>query len=86
MDKKLPAKNRPLERPSLITLNHGPKIYKESGSENDNAEEIKREKNMKNMKEITYTKIGSYDSGEQAKLQKIEKLKNDHEIPRNEEK
>ena len=41
---------------------------------------------MKNMKEITYTEIGIYDSGEQAKLQKIEKLKNDHEIPRNEEK
>ena len=41
---------------------------------------------MKNMKEFTYTNIGSHDCGEQAKLQKIEKSKNDHEIPRNQEK
>ena len=88
-DKKPPAKNRPLERPSLINLNHGSKSYTESGSENDIMEEIEREKNKKdtkNMKEITYTNIGSYDSGEWAKLQKIEKPKNDHEIPRNQEK
>ena len=62
-DKKPPAKNMPIERPSLINLNHGSKIYEESCSENDNAEEIKREKNMKNTKEITYTKICSYDIG-----------------------
>ena len=85
-DKKPPVKNRPLERPSLTNLNHSSKIYEESGSENDIAEEIEREKNTKNMKEITYTNIGSYDSGEQAKLQKIEKPKNGHEIPRNQEK
>ena len=82
-DKKPPVKNRPLERPSLINLNHSSNIYKESGSENDNAEENKRGKNRKNM-EITYTKIGSNDSGEQAKLQKIQKPKNDHKKARNE--
>ena len=85
-DKKPAAKNRPLERPSLINLNHGSKIYKESGSENDNAEEIEREKNMKNTKEITYTKISSYNSREQDEQQKIEKPKNDHKTPRNQEK
>ena len=85
-DKKPPVKNRPLERSSLINLNHSSKIYKESGSENDITEEIKREKNIKNMKEISNTKISSYDSGEQAELQKIENPKNDHEIPRNQEK
>ena len=85
-DKKPLVKNRPLERPSLINLNHGSKIYEESGSENNITEEIKRAKNMKNMKEITYANIGSYNSGEQAQLQKIKKPKNDHEIPRNQEK
>ena len=85
-DKKPAAKNRPLERPSLINHNHSSKFYGESGSENDNTEEIKREKNMKNTKEITSTKISSYDSGEWAEQQKIEKPKNDHEIPRNQEK
>ena len=85
-DKKPAVKNRPLERPSLISLNHGSKIYKESGSENDNVEEIKREKSMKNMKEIVYSNISSYESGEQAEQQKIGKPKNDHKIPRNQEK
>ena len=82
-DKKPPVKNRPFERPSLINLNDGSKLYEEYGSENDIVEEMEREKNTKNMKEFTYTNIGCYDSGEQAKLQKIEKPKNDHEIPRN---
>ena len=41
---------------------------------------------MKKMKETTYTEIGSYNSGEWAELQKIKKPKNDHEIPRNQEK
>ena len=41
---------------------------------------------MKKTKEITYIKISSYDSGEQAELQKIEKPKNEHEKARNEEK
>ena len=47
------------------------KSMKKSGSENNIMEEIEREKNMKNMKEIAYANIGSYDNGEQAELQKI---------------
>ena len=43
-DKKPAVKNRPLERPSQINLNYGSKIYKESGSENGNVEESKRER------------------------------------------
>ena len=43
-DKIHPVKNMLLERPSIINLNHNSKIYKESGSENNNAQEIKREK------------------------------------------
>ena len=42
-DKIHPVKNMLLERPSIINLNHNSKIYKESGSENNNAQEIKRE-------------------------------------------
>ena len=49
-------------------------------------EEIKMEKNMKNTKEIAYTNVGSYERGEWAKQQKIEKPKTDHEIPRNKAK
>ena len=85
-DKKPTAKNRPLERLSLINLYHSSKIYKESGSENDNMEEIKREKNTKNIKELAYTNIGSYERGEWAEQLKIKKPKNDHEIPRNQKK
>ena len=44
IDKKPAAKNRPFERPALITLNHGSKMYKESGSENNNIEENKKER------------------------------------------
>ena len=85
-DKNPAARNRPLQRPSLINLNHGSKIYEESGSENDDMEEIKMEKNTKNMKEMVYTNIGSYESAEWAEKQKIKKAKNDHKGTRNQEK
>ena len=85
-DKKPAVKNRPFERPSLVNLNHGSKIYEESGSENDNVEENDKKENKKNTKELTYTNIGSYERGKQAEQRKIEKPKNDHEIPRNQEK
>ena len=131
-DKKPPVKNRPFERPSLINFNNELEVYEESGSENDNAEETKKEKNLKKMKEIIHIEINSdndgrhenkqtknmtegnqievegkihtirkkiihyYDlrseddtpcklSGEQAKLWKNEKPKDDHEKSRNKE-
>ena len=43
-DKKPAAKNRSFERPSLINLCQGSKMYKESGSGNDNIEENKWER------------------------------------------
>ena len=79
-------KNRPLERPSLIILNHSSKIYEESGSENDNVEENEKVENEKNAKELAYTNISTYKREEQAEQWKIENPKNDHEIPRNQEK
>ena len=85
-DIKPAAKNKPLERPSLINFNHGSKIYKESGSENNNVEENKKGENEKNTMELAHTSISSYERGEWAKQWKIEKPMNDHEIPRNQEK
>ena len=72
----------------VINLNHGSKIYEESGSENNNVEENEKgeNENEKNTKELSYTNIGSYERGEQAKQWKIEKPMNDHKIPRNQEK
>ena len=85
-DKKPAVKNRPLERPSLINLNHSSRIYKESGSENDNVEENEKEESEKNTKELAYINISSYMRGEQAEQWKIGKPKNNHEILRNLEK
>ena len=68
-DKKPPVKNMPFERPSLIYFNNELKVYKESGSENDNAEEPKREKDPKKMTEITYIKIYSDDDKKHKKEQ-----------------
>ena len=85
-DKKPAVKNWLFERPSLINFNHGSKMYEESGSENKNVEENKKGENEKNTKELTYTNISSYKRGKWAKQQKIEKPKNNHEIPRNQEK
>ena len=79
-------KNRPFERPSLVNLNQGSKMYEESGSENDNIEENQKGENEKNTKELTYSNIHSYKRGKQTKQCKIEKPKNDHKIQRNQEK
>ena len=79
-DKKPPAKNRPLERPSLINLNNELKVYKESGSENDNEEETEREKNLNKTQRIAYIKIDSdddkrHENNKQRIQQKATKLK-----------
>ena len=42
----------PLERPSQTNLNHSSKLYKESGSENDNVVEFERGKKTKKMKKL----------------------------------
>ena len=61
-------------------------MYEESGSENDNIEENAKGENKKNTKELTYTNIGSYERGKWVEQHKIKKPKNDHKIPRNQEK
>ena len=67
-DKKPPAKYRPFERPSLINFNEL-EVYKKSGSENNNAEETEREKNLKKTKEIIYIEIDSDDDERHEKEQ-----------------
>ena len=79
-------KNRPLERPSLVNLNHVSKLYEESGSENKNVEENEEGENEKNANKLTYTNISSHGNGKRAEQQKNEKPKNHHKIPRNEER
>ena len=51
------------ERPSLVNINHGSKMYEESGSENENIEENEMGENKKNTKESAYTNISSYEKG-----------------------
>ena len=70
----------------LIYLNHSSKLYEESGSENENVEENEKGENKKNTKELAYTNISSYKRGEWAEQWKIKKPKNDHKMPRNQEK
>ena len=85
-DKKPTVRNRPLERPSLINLNHGSKMHEQLGCENDYVEENEKGENKKNTKELAYTNIGSYKRGEWVEQYNIEKPKNYHEIPRNKKK
>ena len=63
-----------------------PKMYEESSSENDNVQENEKGDNKKKTKELAYTNIGSYKRGEWAKQWEFKKPKDDHEIPRNQEK
>ena len=62
-DKKPAVKNRPIERASLVNLNHISKMDEESGSENENVEENKKGENKKNAKELTYTNISGRERG-----------------------
>ena len=60
-DRKPAAKNRPFERPYLVNLNHGSKMYEEPGNENKNVEENEKGENEKNTKDSTSTNIGSHE-------------------------
>ena len=67
----------------LSHLSHVSELYKDSGSENMNIEENRKGENKKNEKESSYTNINRCKKGKQAELQKHEKPKKCHEIPRN---
>ena len=54
---KMPAvENRLIEKPTLNNLNHVYKLYKESGSDNENIEDFVKGENKKNSKEKDSTK------------------------------
>ena len=62
-DKKPAAENRLIEEPTLNTLNHVYKLYKESGSDNDNIEDFVKGENKKNSKEEDYINIDEKKEG-----------------------
>ena len=81
-NKKPAAKNRHFEEPTLNNLNHVYELYEESGSDNENIEEIVKGENEKNSKERSYTNMDKRKGGKQADLLSKEKLRNHHDIPR----
>ena len=81
-NKKPAAENRLFEEPTLNNLNHVYELYKESGSDNENIEDIVKGKNAKNSKEKSYTNMDEGKEGKQADLLSNEKPGNHHDIPR----
>ena len=77
---KLYEEERCFEEPTLNKLNHVYELYKESGSETKNIEEIGKGENKKNAKESSYTNMDEGKEGEQADPQKRGKPRNRHEI------
>ena len=70
------------EEPALNNLNHIYELYKESGSDDKNIEEIAKGENKKNMKESSYTNMDEGKKGKQADLLNDERPRNCHEIPK----
>ena len=85
-NKKPAAKNRHFEEPALNNFNHVYELYKESGSDNKNIEEIVKGENKKNLKERSYTNMDEGKEGKQADPMSKEKPRNHHDIPRKKEK
>ena len=81
-NKKPAVKNRHFEEPTLNYLSHVYKLYKESGSDNKNIEEIVKGQNKKNSKDGSYTNMDERKEGKQADLLNKEKLRTHHDIPR----
>ena len=58
------------EEPKLNNLSHVYELYEESGSDNDNIEEIVKGENKKNAEESSNTNMDKGEKGEQADLKK----------------
>ena len=71
-----------IEEPTLNNLNHVYELYEESGSDNENIEDIVKGKNKKNSKEKSYTNMDEEKEGKQANLRNKETPLNHHDIPR----
>ena len=74
--------NRLIEVPTLNNLNHVYEFYKESGSDNENVEDIVKGGNNKNLKEKSYTNMDEEKEGKHADLLNKGKPRNHHDIPR----
>ena len=72
-NKKLAVENRLIEKPTLYNLNHIYKLYKESGSVNENIEDFDKGEKKKNSKEKNYTNTDEKKEGKQADLLNKEK-------------
>ena len=62
-NKKAAVENRLFEKPTLNNLNHVYKLYKESGSDNENIEDSVKGESKKNLKEKDYTNIDEKKEG-----------------------
>ena len=67
-NKRPAVEKRLIEEPTLHNLNHIYELYKESGSDNENIEDIVKGKNKKNLKENGYTNMDEEKEGKQANL------------------
>ena len=85
-NKKPAAENRLFEKPTLNNLNNVYELYEESGSDNENIEDIVKGENKMNSKEKGYSHMDEEKEGKQADLLNKEKPRNHHNIPRKREK
>ena len=67
-NKKPAVENRLFEKPTQNNLNHVYELYEESGSYNENIEDIVKGENKKNSKEKGYTNLDEKKEGKQADL------------------
>ena len=81
-NKKPEVENRLIEELTRNNLNHIYELYEESGSDNENVEDIVKGKNKKNSKEKNYTNMDEEKEGKQADLLNKEKPLNHHNIQR----
>ena len=72
-NEKPAAENRLIEEPTLNNLSHVYKLYKESGSDNNNIEDSLKGENKKNSKEEDYTNMDEKKEGKRADLLNKEK-------------
>ena len=73
------VENRLFEKPTINNLNYIYELYEESGSDNENIEDIVKGEKKKNLKEKGYTTMDEEKEGKQADL--LNKG-NHHDIPR----
>ena len=82
-NKKSAAKNRIFEEPALNNLSHVYELYKKSGSDDKNIEEIVKGENKNNVKESSYTNM---DEGKKERKPTYQMMKNQETVMKSLEK